>query len=204
MAVKSLKHSSLTDNVFYRSMLVGNDPVSYGAYDLLETQVLTSSASSVTFTGLGSYTDYKHLQLRIVSRRPSGGSFLTAGSWGMQFNGDTGSNYSWHRLLGNGSSVSSGGAGSSSYGPDNVVHAVPNSPTGSFGASVTDILDFSNTSKYKTIKVLAGATDSAETEIDLNSGSWQSLTAITSITIQERWGSFATGSRFSLYGIKGA
>ena len=37
-----------------------------GAYDLLETTTLTSSASSVTFSGLGSYTDYKHLQIRMV------------------------------------------------------------------------------------------------------------------------------------------
>ena len=173
-----------------------------GSFDLLETTVLGTATSTVTFSGLGSYSDYKHLQLRIVSRRPAGGDFLTSGSWGLQFNSDTASNYSWHRLAGAGGSVLSDGGGSNSYGPDNVVHGVPNSPTGSFGASITDILDFSNTSKYKTIRVLAGVSDSVKAEIDLNSGSWRNLNAITSITIKERWGNFAVNSRFSLYGIK--
>jgi hypothetical protein len=33
------------------------------AFDLLETTTLTTSASSVTFSGLGAYSDYKHLQI---------------------------------------------------------------------------------------------------------------------------------------------
>jgi hypothetical protein len=202
MPIKRLSQTSLTSFQKHSNLLAGNPAFNPNDFFLLQTTILNTATSTVTFSGLGSYSQYKHLQLRIVSRRPSGGSFLTAGSWGLQFNGDTGSNYSWHRFAGNGTVVSSDGGGPGAYGPDNVVHGVPNSPTGSFGASVTDILDFSSTSKFKTIRVLAGVSDSAELEIDLNSGSWQSLNAITSITIQERWGQFAANSRFSLYGIR--
>ena len=96
MANKSLLHSSLTDNIFYRSMMAGNAPVSYATgFDLLETTTLTSNASSVSFSGLDAYSDYKHLQLRINGKFSS--------SVRLQLNGDTGSSYSWHQIYGDGS-----------------------------------------------------------------------------------------------------
>ena len=38
------------------------------SFDLLETTVLSSAASTVSFTGLSGYTQYKHLQFRYVAR----------------------------------------------------------------------------------------------------------------------------------------
>jgi hypothetical protein len=47
--------------------------VAAGSFDLLETQVLTSSAASVTFSSLSTYAaDYQHLQIRIVSKVQTG------------------------------------------------------------------------------------------------------------------------------------
>ena len=173
-----------------------------GAYDLLETTTLTSSASSVTFSGLGSYSDYAHLQIRAVVRESSGAGGYTNSE--LTLNGDTGSNYSWHYLDGQGSSVSSVGYGSQpnvrlqSFSPGD------GSPSGIFGAGVIDILDFNNASKNSTVRALHGALTSTNKGIFLTSGAWYNTDAITSINFAIGANSWVAGCRFSLYGIKGA
>lgn len=121
-------------------------------YELISTTVLGSSAASVTFTGLGtSAAAYKHLQLRMAytSNAGANGTYVRA-----QFNGDSGSNYSYHVVYGQGSSVLSTGGASQT--------AMPFSPMSGTGSStqadavIADILDFSNTSKNKTTRLLAG------------------------------------------------
>jgi len=172
--------------------------VGAGAYDLLETTTLASSASSVSFTGLGSYSDYKHLQIRAVARSTdSSGDELIF----MQMNSDTGSNYSVHGIFGNGSTVGSFGLTSQTKGRlFTIGNAVESSNI--FGAGVTDILDFSSTSKNTTVRSLggiAGTTDS----IRLNSFAYLSTSAVTSLFLYLESGTnFVAGSRFSLYGIK--
>ena len=175
-----------------------------GAYDLLETQVLTSSAASVTFTGLGSYSDYKHLQIRAVARsnRPAAVSSLVL----FRLNSDTGSNYAWHELIGSGSSVSSD-AGTSTTSMAYLWRiAGPNADADAYGAMVGDLLDFSDTNKYSTFRLLQGSIHGAsQVEIGLGSGLWMNTAAVTSIDIIEGFSStFTIGSRFSLYGIRGA
>lgn len=170
------------------------------AYDLLETQVLTSSASSVTFTGLGSYTDYKHLQIRLASRnaRTVGGSERL----GLRMNGDTGTNYSMHRLEGTGSTLSSFNSS-----PSTRIYIGCN-PRGSgtdneYGAAIVDILDFSSTNKYTTIRALGGAHSTYDNRIVVNSGAWMNTNAVTSLTFTDDGGdNFTAGSRFSIYGVK--
>ena len=172
-----------------------------GGYDLLETTTLSGSASSVTFSGLGSYSDYAHLQIRAIGRNSLGASGATA--MRVQFNSDTGANYSEHRLFGNGSSIQSAGlanAGSIDFG------AIPynSSTANAYGVSVLDILDFSNSSKYKTTRALSGlvANLGAGNTIALRSGNWRNLNAITSMTFTTDNGSFVANSRFSIYGVK--
>ena len=162
-----------------------------GAFDLLQTTVLSSSASSVTFSSLGSYSDYKHLQLRVLAKHNSANIKLT-------FNSDTGANYAWHRLFGDGSSVTSGAGTSQNYILGN---AWSSDTANIFGASVTNILDFSNTSKNTTIRSLSGQ-NTASPIISLGSGFWNNTAAVTTIKIETFSDSFVAGSRFSLYGIK--
>jgi len=170
-----------------------------GAYELLETTVLTSSASSVSFTGLGSYTDYKHLQIRMLTR----GTFSDNGNAParMRFNSDTSVSYATHRLFGNGSSVFS----SNFVNRDRIQFndSTPNATAGAdaFGAMVIDILDFSNTNKNTTVRALHGAVASLN-HIHLDSGAYFKTDAITSTELINADQNFATGSRFSLYGIR--
>ena len=168
-----------------------------GAFDLLETTTLTTSATSVTFSGLGAYSDYKHLQIRAVMQDTSAGTNLEV--VGMQFNGDTSSVYSRHTLLGNGSSVVSDST--TSFASILIVGAAGRE-SNIFGASVIDILDFSSASKNTTLRALTGGNASAAQTIALSSGGYFNTDAITSTTLIARGTAFAIGSRFSLIGIK--
>lgn len=159
-----------------------------GDYDLLETTILTSSASSFTFTGLDSYTDYKHLQMRIVTKTSSGYNAQVF------VNGDTGANYAGHQLYGNASSAYTSSQ-SSSNSP-----SIRTSPD-NWHPNIYDFVDFSNSNKYKTIRGLegVGGGNGQTGSIWFRSLLWMNTNAITSFEISA---DFITGSRFSLYGVK--
>jgi hypothetical protein len=171
------------------------------AYELISTTLLGSDTTSVTFSSIAS--TYKHLQLRITTK------LATAGGTGgfnldMRMNGITTSSYSYHNLLGNGSSVSAGnGASQSSM---RFARAIPSAShaSGVYSATVIDILDYANTNKYKTVRTLSGYVGSSFGAV-LGSGMLQDTSAISSITFLDVDYStgFKSGSRFSLYGIKG-
>ena len=170
------------------------------AFDLLETTTLTSSSLSVTFSGLDSYaTDYKHLQLRMVTRGTTGlGSLL--GCY-VTINGVTTDSYASHRLYGNGSSVIP--ARSTSQPSMRFDFITPNNDESNvWGAGVMDILDFSSTSKNTTIRFLNGAYMNAQKAVQLGSGLFNSTSAVTSIQMEIAAEDYAIGSRFSLYGVK--
>jgi hypothetical protein len=177
-----------------------------GAYDLIQTTILGSTTASVTFSGLNEYINtYKHLQLRMVGRsnRAAAMEYIK-----ITFNGDTGSNYSWHRLSGQ----RSGGV---TYNPASIASinqarmealrfTSADAVANAYGAIITDIVDAYSTTKNKTIRNLGGAfATTNESEIELSSGNWRNTNAITSINIAPGGGTtFNTGSRFSLYGIR--
>ena len=181
---------------------VGAAPTAAGAYDLLET-VEPSSVSSVTFTGLGAYSDYRHLQVRMVGRTTDTG-FTAVRVLQMTFNGDTGSNYSRHQLLGNGSSVTSGGASSTTSINANNVLPADDTVANSYGVAIIDILDFNDINKNTTARLMHGVLSNATytPNIYLSSGAWYNTSAVTSISFAFEGKNIKTGSRFSLYGVK--
>jgi hypothetical protein len=165
-------------------------------YELIETVILGSAQSSVTFSSLGTYSStYKHLQVRGVARDTNtyAGGFVLRTT----FNGSS-SGYAFHYLQGNGSSVSSSSALSQSYMRGGYYNGA-GFTANSFGVFVFDVLDAYNASKTKTLRTLTGVNDL----VGLLSGLWNSTAAISSITMTTDGTNFATGSRFSLYGIKG-
>jgi hypothetical protein len=177
------------------------EAVSAGSYDLLQTEILTGSQASVTFSSLGDYAGtYQHLQIRALTRSTTGGTgsdYLY-----MQFNADTGSNYSWHHLQGNGSTVSSTAATSTQFVRTGFVPR-SGSTASNFGAAVIDILDPFESSKYTTSRTLTGTLDGTNNVVILYSGNWRDLDALTSIKLYPEANSFAQYSRFGLYGLKG-
>ena len=174
--------------------------VAAGAYESIASATGTGSSGTITFSSIPS--TYKHLQIRI-NALATGNTSL----WRMRFNGDTGSNYSWHYLVGNGtSSASSGGSGSAT--------SMYLSLSGSSGSanlyptvSIVDIHDYASTTKNKTERHITGFDNNLGTTssyLEIDSGAWYNTAAITSIEIAILSNSFATTATFALYGIKGA
>jgi hypothetical protein len=172
---------------------------STGSYDLISSTILGSNQASVTFNLTGLSATYKHLQIRAVTR----GSVNNAGdNQYLQFNSDTTyTDYRTHILYGTGSAVASGDRQTSAYPGATSAY---NTADASYAANVyspwvTDILDPFSTTKNKTTRTLSGGSF-----ITLSSSVWLNTAALTSITIVPYSPSQqSTGSRFSLYGIKG-
>lgn len=159
------------------------------------TTVGSGGASSITFSAIPA--TYTHLQIRGIGRNSS-----TNDSIRFRLNSDTAANYTRHLLYGTGASaVAAAGTGATSLG-------IANFPTSSttasvFGAAVIDILDYTNTNKYKTTRTIAGFDANGSGNIFLYSGLWLSTSAITSITLLWDANNFAEYSTVALYGIKG-
>lgn len=154
-----------------------------GGYDLLETQILSSPTASITLSGLGSYSNYRHLQIRMTTKTVSGGYNAT-----VRINSDSGANYAAHQLQGVSSNVT---------GSAQVSTSSPTFRTSEqyFVPSIIDILDFSNTSKNTTIREFTGA----GALIGLRTILWNNTAAVTSISLTPT-NNFATGCRVSIYG----
>lgn len=170
---------------------------SAGAYELISTTTLGSDTSSVTFSSIVS--TYKQIQIRYAARTDYGNSFDQIY---MRMNADTGANYRDHYLTGTGSAVNSGTSGANGI---TLGWLAGNTATSdAFGAGIVDVLDYVSSSKYTTSRTLAGSNNGATNRVYLQSGLWLNTAAITSLTLLPVYGSnFKTGSRFSLYGIKG-
>ena len=168
-----------------------------GAYDALSTVTVgATSVSSITFAGIPN--NYKHLQIREITKdsQASGPHSIR-----MQFNSDTGSNYTYHALTGDGSSASAGAVTSQT----NLFPGYVMGTTGTnvFAVSIHNILDYANVSKNKVIRTLSGVDNNGSGYIGLFSGLWINTNAINSITILPAASSnFTQYSQFTLYGVK--
>jgi hypothetical protein len=180
------------------SFLVGNTAFSPTSFESIQTVTLSGSQSSIEFTSIPA--TYKHLQIRQISRTSRAVSITYLK---MEFNGSAGSDYSYHALIGDGSTTSTDRTTNDAF--VTLLRSTGTSATsGIFGAMVIDILDYANTNKYKTTRTLGGADLNGSGEIVFQSGLWRSTNAITSIKFTEATGAnFVQYSSFALYGIKG-
>jgi len=173
-----------------------------GTYDSIATTTVGSGgAASITFSSIPQ--TYTHLQIRGIGKWTTTGNDQST----IQFtlNSDNGSNYSYHAVRGNGASTIA--VGQASYTRYLSYLGVPSSfasYASMFGATVFDLLDYTNTNKYKTMRSLVGFdTNGGSASIGLSSGLWMSTSAVTSITVALD-GNLAEFSSFALYGIKAA
>jgi hypothetical protein len=156
-------------------------------YEPIATTTLGSAAASVTFSSIsGAYTD-----LVLVF----GGSVSAFGNLRIQVNSDTGSNYSWTRLLGDGSTASSDRGSAQTF----INIAILD--TNTIGNSIVHLQNYSNTTTYKTVLTRGNSTG---TYLGANVGLWRSASAINSITVLTSTGNINSSTVISLYGIKAA
>jgi hypothetical protein len=167
----------------------------YGAgptYTKIASQTLGSGTVDVTFSNIPqNYTDL----LLVCSVQ---GTSTTDRVW-IRFNSDSGNNYSWNRLTGNGSS-----AGAASYQSQPAIETgdfIPNSGS-SFLISTTNIQNYSNSTTYKPTLTRYSI---ASNFVAAVTGLWRNTNAITSITSRmSANNNTLAGSTFTLYGVAAA
>jgi hypothetical protein len=168
--------------------------VAAGSYESITTVTVGSGGqSTITFSSIPS--TYKHLQIRAIAK--SAGAF-TQGR--VKVNSDTSSVYTLHQLTGNGSTATSNGYANEA-GPVTIPIRMPDTAN-IFGVIVMDILDYQNTSKFKTIRTLGGADLNGSGSMILSSNLFRSTSAISQLDFDGNGENFAQYSQFALYGIK--
>jgi NAD(P)H-dependent flavin oxidoreductase YrpB (nitropropane dioxygenase family) len=170
--------------------LVGAPSAAVGDYQSIQTVSATGSSAAISFTSIPS--TYTHLQIRGIAAGVNN-TFAD-----ITFNSDTGTNYAQHDIYGDGASA---GAEASATRANIPATALPNTAN-IFNGLVVDILDYANTNKYKTARILQGRDTNGGGVIYFMSGLWQNTNAISTITITSRSGNIANYSSFALYGIK--
>jgi hypothetical protein len=159
-------------------------------YEPIATTTLSSTSTGITFSSFSGYTD-----LVLVSSVKNTSLYL---DFWIRFNSDTGSNYSNTVLYGNGSSA--GSARASSATKINLTYS-GYADTGSYNVITTYIMNYSNSTTYKSV---LSKSSTAAWGVDAVVGTWRNTAAITSIDILPSSSSWASGSTFTLYGIKAA
>jgi len=185
------------------SSITGNIPTT--SFQSIATTTVSSPVATVTFSSIPA--TFKHLQLRVISKTVD--TATGEDNTNLYFNSDTTyTNYRGHWLRGDGTTRSASTIQASGYNVyTGVVPTSGSGQTGYFGASVIDILDYTNTNKYKTVRIFNGndLNNASFSFIGMYSSMWMSSSAITSITLNvpstQNWAQY---SKFALYGIKGA
>jgi hypothetical protein len=157
-------------------------------YEPIATQTLGSASSSVSFGSIPStYTD---LILTIDGRVNSNCGIQ------MLLNSDSGSNYTFTRMTGDGTTASSDRSTSNTF------MELGYYVTTTRNINIVQIMNYSNTTTFKTVLNRANAQSvniGAQAYVEL----WRNTSAINSITINAS-GNLVSGSILTLYGIKAA
>lgn len=172
------------------------------AFESIASTTLSTSAADITFSSISG--TYQHLQIRILARDENTGS-LTNQPLAVQFNSDTGANYTIHNLLGNGSTASADGNTAQNYIlAQRTTVSSGSSNTTIYGVGIIDLHDYASTSKYKTLRCFGGGDMNGSGLVALSSGLWLSTSAITSVKIYRLGYNLSSGTTIALYGVKGA
>jgi hypothetical protein len=170
-----------------------------GAYEWIATVNGDGSTASLVFSSIPQ--TYKHLQIRGVAN--SAYSSVDNGALGVQFNGDTGTNYSRQGFTGGNSTIGNYlllGTPFAQSGEG--VFLQPSQPY--MGVNVMDVTDYTSSSKQKTVRGLSGIVfNTSGGTVMYAAGYWTGTSPVTSLTMFQQNANFATGTTFSLYGIKG-
>jgi hypothetical protein len=165
--------------------------------EAIATTYLEADTASVTFSSIPA--TYEHLQLR-MNIHTVRASALEATA--VRFNGDTGSNYTSFRMLGQDTTPLVG-----KETGQNRAYATGQMPTTTskrplHGSGLVDILDYANTNKNTTILFLSGQNDATYPYVTIGSALWDATAAVATILLYPLHGSdFARGSEFTLYGL---
>ena len=157
-------------------------------YTPISSQTVSTAAATITFSSIPStYTD-----LILTCNAPSTSGAITTDT--VKINGDTGTNYSFTRFTGDGSSSSS----------DRVANTSSINSGLSYGGSFHETWVFYNYANTNMLKTIINKSAVAQSLYRAGVSLWRSTAAINSIAITDNNGTYAVGSTFTLYGITAA
>ena len=162
------------------------------AYESIASYTL-GSTGTVTFSSIPQ--TYQHLQIRFLARHSASGNINGL----IRLNGSSTSLIT-HYLTGDGSSASAAASSRTGVALDIIGNAYT---SGIFATAIVDIHDYTSSTKNKTVRLFAGFDTNGAGQVTMNSGLYNSTTAVSSIDIVTDGSGFLTGSTFALYGIKG-
>jgi hypothetical protein len=167
-------------------------------YEPIATTTVTTAVSSVTFSSIpNTYTD---LVIASASIGTSNGFSLQ-----IRFNSDSGTNYSRTTLSGYFTSSDTAGSTRSTNATSIGSSWQVGGGTGGPSPHIYHINNYANSNVFKTVLFRANPYPySGFSEVTAEVGLWRNTNAITSIEFLLSMGNFATGSIFTLYGIKAA
>lgn len=157
-------------------------------YTPIASTTLTASTATVTFSSVSSaYTD-----LVLVTNVKA---VTAAAELRIQLNSDTGTNYSYTYLSGNGTSALSSRGSNASRIP---LNSYADASTTFAQTTISHIMNYSNATTYKTVISRAS---NANNGADAIVGLWRNTSAISTISVFLASGNMDTNSTFTLYGI---
>ena len=165
-------------------------------YEPIATTTLSTSAADVTFSSISqAYTDLILVSSQFyVSSGSDRAAYFQVGNGTV----DTGSNYSFTYLDTYTGSPNSGRSSSVTSGLHSYTQSIPTSQA---LICTMQLLNYSNTTTYKTTLHRPNA---ASGMVAAYVNLWRSTAAINVIKIISNGANFASGSTFTLYGIKAA
>jgi hypothetical protein len=164
-------------------------------YDLLYSNVLTGNTTNVSISGFSSAYSDLILVLDGVAATGGGSSDFYPR---LQFNSDTGSNYAWQSLQGNGTTASAN-SGLNETGLQIANGAFFTTGTTGRGQYIAQIFQYANSTIKKSVLSRAIRANLAT---EILSSNWNNLAAITSILLYSSNGTqMASGTTIYLYGI---
>lgn len=165
-------------------------------YEPIQTYTLGGTQATVSFTSIPqTYTDL------VIIINGAFNFFNPQASGGMQLNSDTGTNYSYSAMSGNGST----GASFRASGNNWIYFGECSAAGEPFSTNIININNYSNTTTFKTvISRSALAHSRVMAQINL----WRNTSAVTRVDLLAYGGTgvaqWIAGSTFTLYGIAAA
>ena len=165
-------------------------------YTPIATETLTSTATSITLTGIPQY--YTDLILQVNDQVDSASGFK------IRFNGDSAGSYQQVQFSGYGTGVTTAGKALGATSIYNNLVFGDSTTANAYTPNVIHIENYSNSTSYKSVLWRYGNSTQAggSGDVTIIAGSWNSTSPITSIEVSV-WNSvnFVAGTSVSLYGI---
>jgi hypothetical protein len=184
--------SMTTNKIDYPSMLAGYGD--FGALQRIAYSAPTGGTTTVTFSNVPQ--SFQDLQIVISARNPND----VIEGCDISFNGIVGgTSYSRTFLTGDGA-----GAASSRQSSVGVITAfpIPRSSSNAFAAVQVHILNYANSTTFKTLLSRSALDQNGSGQVQLLVGLAQITNPITTVTIVKGGNGFAAGSTFALYGVR--